>query len=90
MAQTLLQAIGPHRHTGKPISADLQVVSGCERMERTVPGCPDCGKKMTFYSSDALSEHYVCANCNQFLAIPRRVGFFRKSPFKPRYPLIHH
>ena len=59
-------------------------------MERVIPACPGCGKKMTFYSSDVFSEHYMCASCNRFQAIPRRLDFFSKSPFKPRYPAIHN
>ena len=76
--------------TEKSISAEARAVSGCQTMERNVPECPGCGEKMTFYSSDAFSEHYMCANCNRFLGIPRRAGFFSKSPFKPRYPPIHN
>ena len=64
--------------TEKVISAKAHVVSGCRRMERIVPECPACGRKMTFYSSDAFSEHYMCADCNQFLGVPRRAGFFSR------------
>jgi transposase-like protein len=55
-------------------------------METALPNCPACGKSMVYYSSDVFSEHYMCAHCDQFLAVERRVGFFAKSPFKPRYP----
>jgi len=53
-------------------------------MERVVPGCPGCGGKMIFYSSDAYSEHYICPDCDRFLGIPRPIDFFRKSAFKRR------
>ncbi|HXX73305.1 MAG TPA: hypothetical protein VEI80_06370 [Candidatus Acidoferrales bacterium] len=58
-------------------------------MENVLPACPTCGRKMIYYSSDVFSEHYMCRNCDKFLAVERRTGFFTKSPFKPRYPLIH-
>ena len=54
-----------------------------------IPVCPNCGKKMTFYANDVFSEHYMCPECVKFLAVERRSNFFAKSPFKPRYPLIH-
>jgi tRNA(Ile2) C34 agmatinyltransferase TiaS len=66
-----------------------RVLSGRKGMERVYPDCPDCGKRMTYFSGDIFSEHYMCAECNRFLGIPRREGFFMKSPFKPRYTLIH-
>ena len=59
-------------------------------METVQPACPACGKKMVFYTSDVFSEHYMCQACDQFVTVERRVGFFAKSPFKPRYPLIHN
>ncbi|HYB84784.1 MAG TPA: hypothetical protein VED86_05600, partial [archaeon] len=58
-------------------------------METDLPACPTCGKEMTYYSSDVFSEHYMCPACDRFLAVERRAGFFTKSPFRPRYPLIH-
>lgn len=76
--------------TEKSISEEAEVVSGCVRMERIVPECPGCGVRMVFYSSDAFSEQYMCPDCNRFLGVPRRIGFFDKSPFKPRYPPIQH
>jgi predicted RNA-binding Zn-ribbon protein involved in translation (DUF1610 family) len=49
-------------------------------MEKTAPGCPTCGEKMTYFSSDIFTEHYMCAKCNRFVGIPRGVDFFAKSP----------
>ena len=61
-----------------------------EGLERIIPECPNCGNKMTYFSADIVSEHYMCLHCNRFLEIPRRKDFFTKSPFKPRYSSIPH
>ena len=53
-------------------------------MERTAPKCPDCGEKMTFYSGETYTEHYICTDCERFTVIPRPIDFFNKNPFKPK------
>jgi transposase-like protein len=61
-----------------------QLVRGRGKMERTAPKCPDCGEKMTFYSGETYTEHYICTDCDRFTVIPRPINFFNKNPFKPK------
>jgi predicted amidophosphoribosyltransferase len=44
-----------------------------DQMVEAVRTCPNCGGKLTLFSTDPLRVRYYCRECKRFLSILRRV-----------------